>query len=304
MNRSRRGGDAVDRRLRAASPSLSSGGLRVARFINEHRALTLASSAAQLAAHTGTSDATVVRTVQALGFDGLPALRLALVEALDHASTPADDMRRTLADVGDDAARAIESAFEAHREAIDALNSETVRSKMVNAVRTLHAAQRIAIFAIGPSAHLGHYAAMLLNRNGRQAYCLDAGGRALADQLLSLTHGDAVIALAYGKAYPEIRALFAQSAALQLPVVLITDSLERRLSEQAHVVVPAKRGRTNRVALHGATLVTLEAIILGLATSESQRSLDALARLNELRAAVSETTSSAPAKHQASRRSP
>ena len=39
--------------------------------------VTMKLSAAELAGRTGTSDATVVRTVQALGFTGLPELKRA-----------------------------------------------------------------------------------------------------------------------------------------------------------------------------------------------------------------------------------
>jgi DNA-binding MurR/RpiR family transcriptional regulator len=68
-------------RVSALSPTAA----RVARFIDQHRATAIASSAAKLAARTGTSDATVVRTVQALGFEGLPELKEALVAGLEQA---------------------------------------------------------------------------------------------------------------------------------------------------------------------------------------------------------------------------
>jgi DNA-binding MurR/RpiR family transcriptional regulator len=44
----------------------------VARFLADNHALTLVSSAAELASRIGTSDATV-RAVQSLGFAGLPS---------------------------------------------------------------------------------------------------------------------------------------------------------------------------------------------------------------------------------------
>ncbi len=161
----------------------------------------------------------------------------------------------------------------------------------MNAIRTLHEAERIVVFGIGPSAHLAHYASQLLTRSGRRTRCLDTAGLPLADQLLTLSRGDALLVMAYGKAYPEVRAAFAEARRLRLPIILISDSLERELAHQADVVVPAKRGRADRVALHGATFVALEAIILGLAASDSLNSLQALSRLNELRATIREAGS-------------
>jgi DNA-binding MurR/RpiR family transcriptional regulator len=278
--------DLFGERLRSRDRSLSRAELRVAKFIDQNRATALACSAAQLAAEVGISDATVVRTAQALGFDGLSGLRQALATTLEQRSSPADNMRRTLADIGGDTERAIDLVLDTHREAIEALQSESTRAKIMAAVSQLHRAERIVVFGIGPSAPLAHYVAILLTRNGRAARTLDATGIGLADQLIGLRKGDALLILAYGRAYREVVATFAEARQLRLPTVLVTDSLDGKLPRKAGVVIPAKRGRANRVALHGTTLVVLETIVLGLAASDRKRAMDALRRLNDLRAEV------------------
>ena len=73
---------------------------------------------------------------------------------------------------------------------------------------------------------------------------------------------------------------------MKLPIVLITDSLEDRLARQAKVTVTVARGRAGNVALHGATLVCVEAILLGVASKDPARALEALQRLNDLRQVV------------------
>ena len=139
---------------------------------------------------------------------------------------------------------------------------------------------------MGPSAALARYLAVMLGRTGRVARVLDATGIALADQMLDLAPGDALLMLAYGRAYREVVTVFAEARRLGLPVVLVTDSLEPRLARQADVVVPVRRGRAQRVALHGATLMALEAIGLGLAAARGDRAVATLERLNDLRAAI------------------
>jgi DNA-binding MurR/RpiR family transcriptional regulator len=281
--------DLFGERLRSRDRSLSRAELQVAKFIDQNRATALACSAAQLAAEVGISDATVVRTAQALGFDGLSELRQALAATLEQRSSPVDNMRRTLADIGQDTERAIDLVLDTHREAIKALQSESTRAKIMAAVSQLHHANRIVVFGIGPSAPLAHYVTILLTRNGRAARTLDATGLGLADQLIDLHQGDALLILAYGRAYREVVAAFAEARQLRLPTVLVTDSLDGKLARKAGVVIPAKRGRANRVALHGTTLVVLEAIVLGLAASDQTRAMDALQRLNDLRAEVNGT---------------
>lgn len=279
--------DPFGDRLGAALSSLSPAARRVARFLGENRALALALSAAELAGRTGTSDATVVRTVQALGFTGLPELKRALAEALAAGpSDPATAMRDTLAEAGSNAVAAVDLAIERQREAVEALATPEARATLRAAVAALHPARRILVFGIGPSAALARYLAMLVARAGRSARALDASGIALADQMLDLDAGDALLVLAYGRAYREVVALFGEARRLGLPIVLVTDSLDRSLARHADVVVPARRGRARRVALHGATLVALEAIALGLAAMDGDRALAALDRLNDLRAAI------------------
>lgn len=279
--------DPFGERLAAALPGLTPACRRVARFLTENRPLALALSAAELAERTGTSDATVVRTVQSLGFSGLPALKRELADALAAApADPAAALRGTLAEAGTDATAAMDLAIDRQREAVEALATPEARATLRAAVAALHPARRILVFGIGPSAALARYVATLLARAGRATRALDASGIALADQMLDLGAGDGVLVLAYGRAYREVVALFGEARRLGLTVVLVTDSLDRSLARHADVVVPARRGRAHRVALHGATLVALEAIALGLAAMDGPRALASLDRLNDLRAAI------------------
>jgi DNA-binding MurR/RpiR family transcriptional regulator len=280
------GGDLFGARLAAHAGALPPACRRVAHYIDSNRTSVLASSAMQLAAGAGTSDATVIRTVQALGFAGLGALKQALLASSERSSTPAEAMRRTLGEVGEDTGRAIGSVFEAHEEALAGLRPVAVRERIAAAVAALHPARRVAIFGIGPSAALASYMAILLARVGRRSLALNVSGAMLADQLLDLRPNDALLVLAYGRAYPEVAAVFDEARRLALPIVLVTDSLDRKLARFATVVLPARRGRADRVALHGATLVCLEALVLGLAASGKAEAIATLEHLNRLRSAT------------------
>jgi DNA-binding MurR/RpiR family transcriptional regulator len=279
--------DLLAERLAARGEALSPAGRRVMAFIDQNRAAALARSAMELAADTGTSDATVVRSVQALGFSGMSDLRQALLAAMATPSTPEDDMRRTLEDVGENAARAVDLVLDAHTEALLALRAPESRLRIGAAVAALHPAARIVVFGIGPSAALAGYVCVLLERSGRRAKPLDATGLMLADQLLDLGPGDALLALAYGRAYREVVAVFAEARRIRLPVVLVTDDPNMALAKSADVVLAAQRGRAERVALHGTTLIALEAVVLGLATANRGNAMASLRRLNTLRRAVS-----------------
>lgn len=278
--------DVFGLRLKERGAELSAAAYRVARFIDQNRPAVLASSAAEIAARIGTSDASVIRAVQVLGFSGLPDLKRTLTAALEGRSTPADELRRTIAEVGGDVGAAIDLVLATQCQAVEALRSEDMHAAILQAVDALNEAERIVVFGIGPSAPMADYMTFLLRRDGRRARALNAAGIALADQLLDLRRGDALLALAYGRAYPEVATTFAEARRLALPIVLVSDSLDTRLARQAAFLIPAARGRAGQVALHGATLVTLETLAFALAAADRDRTTEALDRLNDLRGAV------------------
>jgi DNA-binding MurR/RpiR family transcriptional regulator len=275
----------LDPLLRQAKQRLGAAGLRVAKFIDENRQIVLASSAAALGARIGTSDATVLRTVQTLGFASLADLKSAILRS-GSVSTPADDMRRTLVDLEKATGHALDEILQAHAEGLNVLRSAKCGAQMAAAVRVLDGAERIAVFGIGPSAALATYVSTLLARNGRRSRTIGATGPMLADQLLDLSAGDALLILAYGRLYREVRAVFAEAKLLRLPTVLITEADDTPLAKLADVCVAVPRGRPGQMALHGATLVGLEALVLSLAAAKPDAALASLDNLNRLRRAT------------------
>jgi DNA-binding MurR/RpiR family transcriptional regulator len=275
-------------RISRLGGSLGAAGHCVATFIAQNPAAALASSAMDLAVSTGTSDATVVRTVQALGYAGLADLKRALVALLKgDVTTSADDMRRTLDDLGDDAILAVDTVLAAHEEALTTLRSAEFKEQLGRALPVLHGAKRIVVFGIGPSAALARYVAVLLARGGRRSMCLDATGIMLADQMLELRVGDVVLALAYGRAYREVVGLFREARRLRLPVILVSETADSAITKWTDVVLVIPRGKPQRVALHGGTLVGLEAMALALAAANREAAVATLERLNTLRNGVS-----------------
>ena len=71
-----------------------------------------------------------------------------------------------------------------------------------------------------------------------------------------------------------------------LKTVLVTEAVGTELAKMADVVIAIPRGRPGHVALHGATLVGLEALVLSLAAAKPDRALASLENLNRLRATV------------------
>lgn len=263
--------------------SLAPGARRVASFIRQNMTEVLAGTAADIGARTGTSDATVVRTLQKLGFGGLSDLKATILEVL---RSPADDLRRSLADMETTNRAAFDSVIHAHLEAIEVLRSEPVRQAIGAAAALIDQANRIALFGIGPSSAIASYAGKMLKRAGYQVVKLTATGGGLADELLALAPGDVLLAMAYGTPYSEIVGVLGEARALGLPRILLTERADGPLIKFADLVIAVPRGRPGQVALHGGTMVALEALIMSVIARNPDRSLNSLRRLNDLRRAV------------------
>jgi DNA-binding MurR/RpiR family transcriptional regulator len=182
--------------------------------------------------------------------------------------------------------KALDRILQAHAEGMAVLKSEKCRAQIAAAVRLLDGVSRIAVFGVGPSAALATYVSVLLARSGRRSRTINATGSMLADQLLDLQTGDALLILAYGRLYREVKAVFAEVKALRLPSVLITEADDTPLAKLADLCVAIPRGRPGQIALHGATLVGLEAFVLSLAAAKPDAALVSLDNLNRLRRAT------------------
>lgn len=146
--------------------------------------------------------------------------------------------------------------------------------------------RRVVIFGIGPTAHIAGYFAARVRRKGKRQIVLDRTGTELADQLLELASGDALLMLAYGRPYMEADLATVEARRLGLPIVLITDSEKTVLCERADVVLTVPRGVRERSALHAPTVACLEMILLGLATHAAPQAVSSLAELERLRQAT------------------
>lgn len=255
---------------------------RVAQYFAQSPLDVVSRSAGQLGELLGTSDATVVRTAQALGYDGLSELKRAMAASL-ASPTPADGFRQTVTAAEANVRRALVRSLGTQARAVGALGDDAGLD-MIEAIGIrLNTCRRVVMFGQGPTSHIVAYGAQLLRRHGREVHLLHAGGTALADELLLLRDGDGLLVLAYGPAYVEVSASMAEALALGLPIVLVTDRSKGPLASQADLVAVVPRGESNGMATHGATLVWLEALIATMAMLDRGRTEESLRRLERLR---------------------
>ena len=196
-------------------------------LVGSNRA-ALADSASVIAEELGVSDATVVRTAQALGYTGLPELRRALARQDDNV-TLAERLHHSLARTETDM---LSSSADSLLASIEVLVRQVSGPHFEHAVEILGGAERLLWSGIGPSAPLVEYAALLARRLGRPSLALTQSGRAAADDLLEVTPSSVVVVLTYGRLQSHAEALLGHAEDLAVPVVLITDVLGQELEDR------------------------------------------------------------------------
>jgi DNA-binding MurR/RpiR family transcriptional regulator len=259
---------------------------RVARFIQENREEVLVTSATALALKTGTSDATVVRTTQTLGYAGINELRQQLAAELRQDLSLSSRLARTLTEVGDNPEAAFELTLDTHLRALESLRRDITPALIQRVVARLNAARRVFIFGIGPSSAMANYFAIQLGRFGLDGDSLTHTGLLLADGLHRLRNGDLLVMLAYGRIYRELSALLDHAKDIGIATVLITDNLGPALRKRVDDVLPVARGRADTFSMHTATLALIEALLVGIATKRQSQTIASLKSLNGLRAKI------------------
>jgi DNA-binding MurR/RpiR family transcriptional regulator len=273
-------------RVAARLAELSPTERRVASFLVQHPEEAAFISAAEIAGQLGTSDATVVRAVQALGYAGLPDLKRELVSALKSRATPALRLGRSLEQIGDSPEAALDYALAMQLELLEEARRTVRPAAFMRAIEVIRGARQTHVFGIGPTGALARYLAMRLVRFGYPATPITDTGLLLADGLLCIRPGDALVVLAYGQILAEVDVTLDRAKDVGAPVVLLTDTLGAALADRIAVALSASRGAAGMWSTIATTAVLMDAVLFGIAIADRARSLASLEELNALRAQV------------------
>jgi len=282
--------DLFGERYRARAHQLSPRLRTVANYINENREVVLERTAIEIAAATQTSDATVIRAIQTLGFAGLRELKQTMERWFTPPVTSSEKMRTTVNTLSTDVNASIDFVLEGHQRICEALSRPDNRVAMAQAVALLSEARQVGLFGIGASGILSEYTARLFHRIGLSSYVMNRTGFSLAEQLISLQRGDVLIMMGQKSPHREGMTTLREARRLGIPTILLTQAVDSRFSQEAQVVIDVPRGGSNdRVPLHGTVLVCLEMLVLSVASTTPQKTVKSLKRINELHRAIGKT---------------
>ncbi|CDR05425.1 MurR/RpiR family transcriptional regulator [Streptomyces iranensis] len=256
----------------------------------------LFASAQELGAASGTSNATVVRALQRLGYAGLPALKRELAAGFTSATAPEERLKQRIARVGHDLDEVKDRVFDEATERLEQCRRLLETDVLKQAVQTLADAREVVAYGVGASELAARHVVLKLRRAGRRARFIGATGFTMADELLSLGRGDAVVILHPGRRLREFTVLTDRARAVGASVVLVTDVPTGPLATHADVVISAPHTPTGITAESLAGIVVMDALVLALASLDEPRAVEASHQLTVLRGQLIDRSEPRPRK--------
>ena len=240
-------------------------------------------TASQLAKKTGTSEASVVRFARSLGCGGFSELREELQVLLREKLLPAERIQqaggiplRSEAILD----RVMDVALSNIRETRKLLNPRAL-DEAARAIASAHTRYVIGLNAsAGAATLLGHQ----LRKIQPEVRVLTEGGPVLFDSVLSISKGDAVLAISYPRYAKWTAEVLRYAAHKKARTIAITDS---RLSPVGQIAELALIARVNTITFgcsYVAPMLAIDALlaaIFGLNRDESLARLDLVERMIE-----------------------
>src|SRR5215469_529644 len=285
----------LERRLAASWRDLSRSELRVASYFLDSPEDVAFLPAAELARRLGVSDATVIRTAQALGYSGLAELKRELMETVKTRVNATRAAIRTLESAGDDATRVLDEVLDLQIAALQETQGVMPRESFARALDLLASAERVHVLGFGPAGTLAEYMRLRLVRIGRDAHAHVHSGFLLAESLMALRPRDCLVVIAHGMYSGEIEVAIQHCQREQVPVVLLTDLFNSVREGRVTVALPLRRSSAGMLRSPATTLVVLDALLLGLAVRYRQATISSLDTMQRLREQIAGAQDGEPA---------
>ena len=274
-------GTTIAALIAAAMPTLTPIHRRMGEYVqaNLFRAATMRID--ELADAVGSSVATANRFARALGFDGYPSFRGALVRGFEATLAPVERLRSAQESPasGDELlAASLEQAAVNLRLTRDAIDG-TAADAAVEAILT---ARRVFVLGSGASAFLAGLMehGLLPYHDNVQSLAMVGGPTHAARRLFSAGKGDLVIGIAFPRYVDDTVQLARQAASLGARVLALTDNVNSPLGQFADLTLCIRSERRLAATSEAAVLAVIEALCDAVAF-RAKRSAQAAAQMTE-----------------------
>ena len=273
--------------IREAYDGMSSGQQKVLEFFLSRRLEAIYLSAAKIAEMVDVSHSTVVRTAQALGFDGFPEFQTAFQEQIsgriNSASVYQLGSRKLINELLEQDNNSMGAILERVMRT-DAKNIETMVSQIPptdfeQAVNMLTEAETVYVIGLRSSAPMAMNFAMGLRQIRGKCHLLQPGVGDLVDQIAALTDKDLLFSLCFGRYTKETLHAMDYARKMGARVISVTDTPVSPAAQRADLVFTLRYG----VWFYGASAALfslLNALVAALLISQNEAAQTRLERID------------------------
>lgn len=249
-------------------------------------------SSAELAAKAAVHASTVVRLARKLGFDGFPDMRRKLRQDAEAKKVAGEKSRQRIDRIekGSNLTDLIESEI----AAIAAISNTVSQAQIDRVVEKIETAKNIFIVGRGSAAPLMVHFERRLRRSGLQCrVALNLQRRDLAEQLVGIQKGDAIVVFGFQSAHSlpsGYSALIESARALGAHTIAIGDATILTARPKSDMVLSVSRPDEGVMQLRSGPMLVCEALAMTLLHKKSESAVRGLETLEHLRANFFSTT--------------
>jgi DNA-binding MurR/RpiR family transcriptional regulator len=272
---------AIAARIAAAMPTLTPIHRRMGDYVlaNLFRAATMRID--ELASVVGASVASANRFARALGFDGYPQFREALVRGFEATLAPVERLRSAQESLAAGDAL-VDASLEQAANNLHATRTAIDRAAADAAVEAIIAARRVFVLGYGASAFLAGLMehGLMPYHDNVQSLALIGGPSHAARRLFASNERDLVIGIAFPRYVEDTIELARRAASRGARVLALTDGPRSPLAQFANLSLFIRADRRLAANADSAVLAVIEALCDAVAY-RAKRSVKAAADVSE-----------------------
>src|SRR6201988_1442809 len=266
--------------VRFAQSPLSGSRRRLIREILDNHEQTFFLSSREMAKRYNVDAATIVRTVQALGYERFAEFAADLRKHFVNHITPytvlkaATQENRSVADQ-------VQHCLERDVESLSILRSSLETSRAVDLAKRIHSARRILVVGVDLAASLAWFLAYGLTPLGFDAHAPIGSTGNLQHKIDLLTEKDLLVAISFGRCLRETVEAVQRAHGRGVPTFGITDSDITPIAHQCDAYLVASTSSPSFTGSYVAPMALLNTIIVGCAALRPKRALAMLSRTEQ-----------------------
>jgi DNA-binding MurR/RpiR family transcriptional regulator len=266
--------------VRFATSSLSGSRRRLIREILDKHEETFFLSSREMAKRYNVDAATIVRSVQALGYERFADFAADLRQHFVNHITPytvlkaATQQKRSVVDQ-------VEHCLHRDSESLSVLRSSLEASRVVDLAKRIHGARRLLVVGVDLAASLAWFLAYGLTPLGFDAHAPVGSTGNLQHKIDLLTKSDLLVAISFGRCLRETVEAVDRAHARGIPTFGITDSDTSPIALHCEDYLVAPTSSPSFTGSYVAPMALINTIIVACAHLRPKRALAMLGRTEQ-----------------------